>query len=32
VIDRKGRQITIHSGNEWTVGGLLAELREASGG
>jgi protein SCO1 len=31
VIDRKGRLVTIHSGNEWTVDALLAELREASG-
>jgi protein SCO1/2 len=31
VIDRKGRLVKIHSGNEWTVETLLAELREASG-
>lgn len=29
VIDRKGRLVTIHSGNEWTVDALLADLREA---
>jgi protein SCO1/2 len=32
VIDRNGRLVTIHSGNEWTVDELLAELRKASGG
>lgn len=31
VIDRKGRLVKIHSGNEWTVETLLADLREASG-
>jgi len=31
VIDRKGRLVTIHSGNDWTVETLLADLREASG-
>lgn len=31
VIDRKGRLVKIHSGNEWTVDTLLADLREASG-
>ena len=31
VIDRKGRLVMIHSGNEWTVDTLLADLREASG-
>jgi protein SCO1/2 len=31
VVDPKGRLVTIHSGNEWTVDTLLAELREASG-
>jgi protein SCO1/2 len=31
VIDRKGRLVTIHSGHEWTVDQLLADLREASG-
>lgn len=30
VIDRKGRLVAIHSGSEWTVDGLLADLREAS--
>lgn len=30
VIDPRGRLRTIHSGNDWTVDGLLAELREAS--
>jgi protein SCO1/2 len=29
VIDRKGRLVTIQSGNEWTVDRLLADLREA---
>ena len=31
VIDRKGRLVKIHSGNDWTVATLLADLREASG-
>lgn len=31
VIDRRGRLVTIHSGNEWTVDAMLTELREASG-
>jgi len=31
VVDRKGRLVTIHSGNEWTLDALLADLREASG-
>jgi protein SCO1/2 len=31
VIDRKGRLVTIHSGNEWTVETLLTDLRDASG-
>jgi len=31
VIDRKGRLVKIHSGNDWTVETLLADLREASG-
>jgi protein SCO1 len=31
VIDRQGRLMTIHSGNEWTVDELLADLRKASG-
>ncbi len=31
VIDRQGRLVKIHSGNEWTVETLLADLREASG-
>lgn len=31
VIDPKGRLVKIHSGNEWTVETLLADLREASG-
>jgi protein SCO1/2 len=31
VVDRQGRLLTIHSGNEWTVGELLADLRKASG-
>jgi protein SCO1/2 len=30
VIDRKGRLVTIHSGNDWTVDALLRELRKAS--
>jgi protein SCO1/2 len=30
VIDPRGRLRAIHSGNDWTVDGLLAELREAS--
>lgn len=29
VIDPRGRLVTIHSGNEWTVDGLLADLRDA---
>ena len=31
VVDRRGRLVTIHSGNEWTVAALLADLRKASG-
>jgi protein SCO1/2 len=31
VIDRQGRLVTIQSGNEWTVDGLLGDLRTASG-
>ena len=31
VIDRKGRLVKVHSGNEWTVDTLLADLREAGG-
>jgi protein SCO1/2 len=31
VIDRNGRLVKIHSGNEWTVETLIADLREASG-
>jgi protein SCO1 len=31
VIDRNGRLMTIHSGNEWTVAELLTDLRKASG-
>jgi protein SCO1 len=31
VVDPKGRLVTIHSGNDWTVAALLADLREASG-
>jgi protein SCO1/2 len=31
VIDPKGRLVTIHSGNEWTVDQLLTDLREAVG-
>ncbi len=31
VIDRKGRLMKIHSGNDWSVETLLADLREASG-
>jgi protein SCO1 len=31
VIDRQGRLLKIHSGNQWTVEALLADLREASG-
>lgn len=30
VIDRQGRLVTVHSGNEWTVAALLADLRAAS--
>jgi protein SCO1 len=30
IVDRDGRLVTIHSGNDWTVEALLAELREAS--
>ena len=32
IVDRQGRLVTIHSGNEWAVDGLLADLRKASGG
>lgn len=32
VVDRRGRLVTIHSGTEWTVDTLLADLRKASGG
>ncbi len=31
VIDRRGRLVTIYSGNEWTVEAMLADLREAGG-
>jgi len=31
VVDRNGRLMTIHSGNDWTVEALLADLRTASG-
>ena len=31
VIDRQGRLVTIQSGTEWTVDGLLSDLRKASG-
>jgi protein SCO1 len=31
VIDRHGRLMTIHSGNDWTADELLADLRKASG-
>jgi len=31
VIDRRGRLVKIHSGNEWTVEVMLADLREAGG-
>ena len=31
VVDREGRLVKIHSGNEWTVEELLADLRKASG-
>ncbi|HEX9368952.1 MAG TPA: SCO family protein [Vicinamibacterales bacterium] len=31
VIDRKGRLVKVHSGNEWTVDAMLADLREAGG-
>jgi protein SCO1/2 len=31
VVDPKGRLVTIHSGNDWTVDALLADLRDASG-
>ena len=31
IVDPKGRLVTIHSGNDWTVDTLLAELRDASG-
>ncbi len=31
VIDTQGRLVKIHSGNEWTVATLLADLREAAG-
>lgn len=31
IVDRRGRLVTIYSGNEWTVDALLADLRRASG-
>jgi cytochrome oxidase Cu insertion factor (SCO1/SenC/PrrC family) len=31
VIDAQGRLVKIYSGNDWTVDGLLADLREARG-
>jgi protein SCO1 len=31
VIDRRGRLVKIHTGNDWTVETLLADLREAGG-
>jgi protein SCO1/2 len=31
IVDPKGRLVTIHSGNDWTVDALLADLRDASG-
>ena len=31
LVDPKGRLVTIHSGNDWTVDALLADLRDASG-
>jgi protein SCO1/2 len=31
VIDRQGRLVKVHSGNDWTVDQLLADLREAGG-
>jgi protein SCO1 len=31
IVDRRGRLVKIHSGNEWTVDGILADLRDAAG-
>ena len=31
IVDRKGKLVKIHSGNEWTVDGVLADLRDAAG-
>ena len=31
VVDPRGRLVKVYSGNEWTVDGLLADLREAHG-
>ena len=31
IVDRRGRLVKIHSGNEWTVDGVLADLRDAAG-
>jgi protein SCO1/2 len=31
VVDRRGRLVTIYSGNEWTADEVLADLRKASG-
>ena len=31
VVDRRGRLVKVHSGNEWTVAAMLADLREAGG-
>ena len=31
IVDRRGRLVKIHSGNEWTMDGVLADLRDAAG-
>ena len=31
IVDRRGRLVTIHSGSEWTVDAVLADLRKAGG-
>jgi protein SCO1/2 len=31
IVDRRGRLVKIHSGNEWTVDEVLADLRDAAG-
>ena len=31
IVDRRGRLVKIHSGNDWTVDGVIADLRDAAG-